>query len=120
MTIKPFRSGAEAVDALPAVMAIGAFSWKLEKWHPSEATAASRYGECASYQLIIRVRADMPEAQKAADTLLHEALHGIFFVYGVRDEDGEERTVGMLARALTALHRHNPWLGPWLARCLPG
>ena len=116
--VERFKTGVEAVKALPPTLMIGAFVWTLEKWDTDEANALNRYGECVSYRLILRIRADMPSAQKAADTFLHEVLHAMHFVYGVWDEDKEERRVGALSTALLALHRHNPWLGGWLERCL--
>lgn len=46
--------------------------------------------------------------------MLHEILHAIYWVYGVEDEDKEERLVGMMASALTQVWRDNPQVVTWL------
>jgi hypothetical protein len=43
-----------------------------------------------------------------AETLVHEILHVIWDVYGVKKGDGEERTVTALAIGISASIRDNP------------
>jgi len=47
-------------------------------------------------------------------TLIHECLHGIFYVYGMREiieeKDDEEYVVNTMASAIISLFRDNPFL----------
>lgn len=113
-------AGREAIEALPATIRVAGFDFKLEKWTHHQAAGASRYGEFSSIEQTIRVQLDMPSPFKAVDTVLHEISHAIFWVYGVHDEDKEERIVSVLGTAWMTLHRDNPWLIKWLDRVLHG
>lgn len=44
------------------------------------------------------------------DTLLHEILHAVYYVYHLDDKDDEERIVSTLATAMTGVYRDNPFL----------
>jgi hypothetical protein len=114
----PFGSGDEAVEALPTMIRVNAFDFKIEKWKPAVAERAHRYAECSTVDQIIRIRTDLSSPEKAADTLLHELSHAIWWAHGVDDADAEERTVNLTCTAWTAIYRNNPWLLEWLARCL--
>jgi hypothetical protein len=43
-----------------------------------------------------------------AETLLHEISHVVWWVYNLKDEDDEERTVHTMATGLTQVFRDNP------------
>lgn len=59
-------------------------------------------------------------AASLASTFLHECLHAIIWTYGISTDDEEEQVVTLMAVALTALYRDNPWLADWLTSCLTG
>ncbi|MGI9486268.1 MAG: hypothetical protein ACR2RF_10405 [Geminicoccaceae bacterium] len=101
---------------LPKTVRIGYADYRVQPWPHHEAAAAGRYGECSSYELVIRIDDGLLDRSplKAADTMLHEILHAIYWVYGVEDEDKEERLVGMMASALTQVWRDNPQVVAWL------
>lgn len=111
-------AGRAAIEAMPATVRVGGFDFKLEKWTHHQAAGASRYGEFSSIEQTIRLQLDMPSQFKAVDTLLHELSHAIYWVYGIHDEDKEERVVGVFGSGLMALHRDNPWLAGWISKAL--
>jgi hypothetical protein len=113
-----FTSGCEAIEDLPSGVRVNAFDFKIEKWEPAAAERARRYGECSIVDQIIRIRTDFSSPEKAADTLLHELSHAIWWAHGIDDADAEERTVNLTTTGWTALYRNNPWLLTWLSRCL--
>lgn len=110
-------TGIEAIDSLPPSIRVGPFDYRIEVWTAMQAAGERKFGACSTCEQKISIQRDMPTAVKAADTLLHEALHAIFWVYNIQDEDKEERSVGILAVALVALHRDNPWLAGWISDC---
>lgn len=114
----PNLTGEQAVDLLPATIRVGGFDFAIEKWTSHQAAGANRYGEFSSLEQTIRVQMNMPSRFKAVDTFLHEIAHAMFWVYGVHDEDKEERIVCALGSGYMALHRDNPWLTEWLDQVL--
>lgn len=55
----------------------------------------------------IRVDTSMSDTQ-VADTLLHEILHAIHYIYGIKDEHEEEQVVTVTATALSQVIQDNP------------
>lgn len=114
----PNERGRRAIATLPKTFRIGAHDFAILQWTLLEATTNGRWGEFSGHEACIRIQSDMPSPTKAVDTFLHELLHAIYFTYGIRDDDNEERTVGHMATALTTAFRDNPWLAGWVARNL--
>lgn len=106
------------IEALPATIRIGGYDFRIEKWTHHKASAAQRWGEFSSIEQRISIQSDMPSPEKAVDTFLHEIGHAMFLVYGIADEDKEERIISALGTAWMALHRDNPWLAKWLGKVL--
>jgi hypothetical protein len=111
-------TGAEAIKALPATVRFGPFTFQIKVRSNHAAHAESEWGRCSPIEHIIYMQEDFPTSVKAADTFLHECLHAIFWTYGVRDDDKEERTVSTAATGLVALHLDNPWLAGWISAAL--
>lgn len=111
-------TGVEAVAKLPVSIRVGPFDFEIEKWNPVAAEESRRYGECSTRGQVIRIRSDMTNAVKAADTFVHELSHAIWWVYGIEDSDSEERTVNLSSTGWVSTYRSNPWLLGWLAGCL--
>lgn len=44
------------------------------------------------------------------DTLLHEIIHGITYLMGLKDEDTEESFVARISTGLRSVFNDNPWL----------
>jgi hypothetical protein len=94
---------------LPKRVRISAFDFTVEDWKPHSATASGRFGEFSCLEQVIRVDTSVNKI-KVLDTFLHEIFHAIYWAYGIEDGDNEERTVGMLATAMTQVLRDNPSL----------
>lgn len=111
-------TGPEAIAALPITVRIGPFDFAIKKMSTHVAAGRQQFGEFSCISFEISIQEDIPSAAKAVDTFLHEVLHGIYWSYGFEDEDKEERIVGNMATALTALYRDNPWLSAWISKAL--
>jgi hypothetical protein len=108
----------KAVDELPETIRIGGFDFAIVKWPSASAMASNRFGEFSSVEQIIRIQRDFATRYKAADTLLHEITHAIFWVYGIGKDDDEERICAAMGSAWMQIHRDNIWLGGWLLNTL--
>lgn len=93
---------------------------------------------CIGYQDIEIIETDFPEGEHGVyipeksqirvqcglspreylNTVLHECLHAIFSVYGVkslvRDDEEEEKIVGALGNGLTEILSRNPEMARWM------
>ena len=71
-------------------------------------------GEFCDTQLTISMREHYNNPQQEAETLLHELLHAIYEVMGVRSKDGEERIISQMSLGMASVIRDNPTLIDWL------
>lgn len=101
---------------LPDTIRIGLHDYAIVKWNSNTSLGRGRSGECASIEQEIRLSSGHPSCTQLIDTFLHEALHAVYWVYGVHDEDKEERVVSVFSTALTTLFRDNPWLASWIEK----
>jgi len=66
----------------------------------------------------IRIQQDL-SPREYLNTVLHECLHAIFYVYGakslVKDEEEEEKLVNVLGNGLAEVFSRNPELVKWVA-----
>jgi hypothetical protein len=53
-----------------------------------------------------------------ADTLFHEILHAVWFVWDIHDRDAEERTIRSASTGMMAVWRDNPGVFRWIDRQL--
>ena len=106
---------AAQVAALPANVRVGPFDFRLEPWDTAAARAHACYGECSHTELRISFDAAMTDPVVLLDTIMHELTHAIFFVYDIKDEDAEERTVRLMATGWVQIYRDNPALLKWTA-----
>lgn len=65
------------------------------------------FGKFYASKMMIRYDASM-KGTLAIDTLLHELMHAVFWVYHMEDDDDEERTVSTMATGLTQVLKDNP------------
>src|SRR5271154_3420821 len=103
-----FVNGADAIAALPDSIRVGSLVFKVVKWARYEASSGQNWGEFSSVEQSLRFNTGIPRADKAADTVIHEVLHAIFYTSNVYDEDKEERIVDMTAKAWVGVYRDNP------------
>ncbi len=54
------------------------------------------------------------DIQVVKESLLHEAMHGIWFHYGIKDTDDEEDTIKKMSAGLTQVFLDNPKIGKFL------
>lgn len=94
---------------LPEEIKIGCHVYQVRQIPTELADALNVSGRCHNHQGLIELTADLNRGQ-ALEVLFHEILHAIFFVYVIKDEDKEERTVSILGTALACLFQDNPEL----------
>lgn len=106
--------GRAAVEALPEFIRIGPFNFAITKMSENRASSERRYGFCSTVEQEIGIQRNVPSAQKAVDTFLHEINHAIYYAYDLQDDDKEERTCGSMATAMVQIFRDNPWVAEWI------
>jgi hypothetical protein len=108
MTVAALNAG------LPASIRIGPYDMALVPMTGVHTYAQRAVGQFSARELRISYAAEAPSKVDALDTLLHEINHAIFFACHIREEDKEERTVGMFSTGWTQVYRDNPWLIDWI------
>ena len=116
---KAFKTGRQAIEALPGSLRVGPFDFRIDKLSAQRAMGKDCFGEFSSCEGHLALQLDMPSAVKAADTMLHEAGHAIYATYALTEDDKEERIVAAFATGWAQVFRDNPWLLEWLRRSLP-
>jgi hypothetical protein len=106
-----------AQRGLPQHIKVDEFYYEIVSWKQKDAQDVDRYGETSLPQKIIRIDESYGPRQ-AAETLIHELLHILFYRRGVQRERNEEHVVKQIAHGLAAVIHDNPALGPWLFRRL--
>jgi len=109
---------AKLVAALPESIRVGPYDFTLEAMTPSKQHTEDATGYFAYAELKIAFEAYPISAAYAVDTLLHEINHAIYFTYGIKSEDDEERTVSTLSTGWAQVYRDNPWLLDWIKKAL--
>lgn len=112
-----FKTGKQAIDALPKSLRIGALDWQIERWNAAQAQGANRFGECSHVEQIIRIDSAIVSPARVADILFHEVNHAIYARYRLNDDDKEERVVALFATGWLQVFRDNLQILVWLQRC---
>lgn len=99
---------------LPDTLRVAGYEVDIVKWDAVAAGAGNSYGTFTSAKLEIGICQDLPNPMKAAYTFLHEVMHAVWFVYGILENDEEERVVTLMSLGWTAVHADNPWLSGWI------
>lgn len=71
-------------------------------------------GTFCDTQLTISVRDTYRNPQQEAETFLHELMHAIYEVMGIKSKDGEERIISQMSLGMAMVIRDNPDLIGWL------
>jgi hypothetical protein len=104
---------------LPKSVKVGAWIYQIEQWDSTEAAGAERFGQCSTNNKTIKVD-PLWGYKKAANTLLHEVVHAVYYEWNCQKDDPEERVVGCFSDGLTAVWHDNPgvmrWIGAGLRR----
>ena len=88
---------------------VGAYVFTVEPMTKDYFHQSKRYAEFDNYNSVIKVYMDVSNAH-ILDSLLHEINHALYFAYGIRDEDNEERTVTKIASGWAMIYKDNPKL----------
>lgn len=87
---------------LPKHVKIGQYDFQIV-----EVGESINLGECHTSQGIINI--DTTRGKFVVKTsFMHEILHGVYWAYGLEDDDREERTVNSLSSGLIQVFRDNP------------
>jgi hypothetical protein len=111
-------SPTKLVKSLPKSVRVGPYDIALEPMTPARQHTEDATGYFAYAETKIAFEAHPVSGPYAADTLIHEISHAIYYVYGIKSEDDEERTVSTLSTGLVQVFRDNPWLLGWLKKAL--
>lgn len=97
---------------MPKAVRIGCFSYVVQVIEEEGAEIAGIAGAMHSLRQRIRIRAGMTP-QQVANTFIHEVLHAIHHVYGLRDGCDEETFTELSANGLCAFWQDNPKAVKW-------
>ena len=75
-------------------------------------------GMFSETQMAILMRETFASEQQEAETLLHEILHAIYAVFGVKGKDPEERVISQMSIGMATVFHDNPKLIDWLRKKL--
>ena len=95
---------------------IGYQTYKIEVWSSTQASSNEAYGEFFQKDKAIGVDG-REEGASAANTILHEIMHGVVYQWGLTEEFSDEkeaRIVNSMVNWFTQVLVDNPWLMPWL------
>ena len=65
-------------------------------------------GQYNGKEEMIYINNNLPSAQVDADTLLHELLHGVWYIQNLDDKKEEEELVTCIAFGLSSIFKHSP------------
>ena len=103
---------------MPASVKVGYRTYRLELWTEQQATDEDSDGESDHEAGAIRLDPRM-DPQKAGNTVLHELIHAVWYVWSLPEENiGEELAVGGITNGLATVLRDNPGLFAWIERNL--
>lgn len=103
-------------DGLPTSVRIGNMEWKIEVASQQDSQANGEFGHCNTLSQRIRL-APNQTAQCLANSLLHEILHAIHWVYGLwRNDPDEEHYTNQTANGLCAFFQDNPYAMQWIMK----
>jgi hypothetical protein len=95
---------------------IGYQTYKIEVWSSTQASSNEAYGEFFQKDKAIGIDG-REEGASAANTILHEIMHGVVYQWGLTEEfsdEKEERIVNSMVNGFTQVLVDNTWLMPWL------
>jgi hypothetical protein len=106
---------------LPKSVLVGPYFYDIERFTKNQGDVSGLFGYCNNEIQRIEVSESLTD-QCLADTLLHENLHAIFYVSGLRENkeilEHEEAIVSQLSSGLIAFMRANPDFMPYLKQLL--
>mgnify|MGYP001609000495 CR=1 FL=1 len=95
---------------LPAKIKVGGLDFRVEAWAQPSARGSQRFGEFSAAEELIRVQVADRSPMFVLEVLLHEIVHAIWWVGGLRNGDDEERCAQVMGPAWAQIFRDNPEL----------
>lgn len=99
---------------LPTSVKVGAWNYQIELWDTNEAIGQAASAECSTMAKIIHIR-ESDTRKRAAQNLLHEILHAVYYEWNMSAGDAQERVVSTMADGLAAVWHDNPGVMRWIA-----
>ena len=84
---------------VPPFIKVGPYIISVVEEH-NEVNDQHKWGDFNYHMLRIRIEKNVPEMLKL-DTLTHEIMHAVHWVYNIKEGDDEERTVAAFATGMT-------------------
>jgi hypothetical protein len=100
------------MDGLPKSVRVGPHDIRFVKL--SKEDEAQSYGQWSERDLAIELSDKYAAGSMAAETVVHELLHAMWFAAGLKGEADEERIVTRMSTLLTQNIRDNPKLWKWI------
>jgi len=104
------------VEGLPSSVRVAghdvAIKVQSEQWR----VATDHHGEFSQVDVEILVAPTFPTASRAAEIVIHELIHAVWWGFNARSQDGEEQVVTTLAVGLQQVWRDNPDLIAWIEK----
>jgi len=103
------------IKALPDIIRIGPYDIKVEKVEKID-DRDDDYAQFLSVEEKLIIIYEFGSKFAAADTVIHELLHGIWKFQHLPKKSEEERTVSVIATGLITIFRDNPKLLKWISQ----
>lgn len=100
-------------DGLAKEVRVGCYTFTVNVTEAADAAANNEFGHTNFLSLRIRLSPNQAP-QQLANTMLHECMHAIHWVYGLRDDSDEESFTNLSANGLCAFFQDNPDVMTWL------
>ena len=112
-------AGDERIDAcqaeMPRHIRVGTYDFLIEVKGRTEAVADSEFGRCQFFNQKIFV-CEHQEPQSLVNTVWHEVIHAVHWVFGLDDGSTEEEFTNLGANGTLIVMRENPELMSWIAK----
>lgn len=96
----------------PTKIKIGPLDFDIRWYDRTEEDREARYGYSDANELIIGISERLAPAKKA-DTFMHEAIHALWYVFGMAEKEYEENAASRLGIGIAMIARDNPELFRW-------
>lgn len=97
------------LNTLPKKIKVAGQTFKINLWGHHTASSYHKFGEFNLLDKTISIDNSLDNL-KFIETLIHELLHCIYYMYTIEGEDDEERTVTSISKGLVQVYKNNPKL----------
>lgn len=101
---------------LPKNIKISAFVFDIKEMSINSANSQDIFGKFSCIEQVITISEKLNK-RYLLNTFLHEVNHAVFWSYGIKDKDEEERTVDALATAWAQIYQDNPDVLRFIKEC---